>query len=171
MPGSYGKYWGGQIVIDPHEALMQQGLSFTASKRNAALADDAVARYLFDVPNIMHSAFHLTVAGDCWLDFYSVTSYTVGAGSSLTAFNRNTEFKDINSFTVLPFHTPSLQAGSLGIFAGIIPAGAKQNATGGKRDTDELHLHAGIYVLDITNKSGAAIDVGMSVTWEELHNE
>ena len=164
-----GRYWGGQLVIHPHEALMQQGLSFTASHRKAALADSAVQRYLFDVCSVFHAHLEVTVKGDCWVDLYEVTSYTVGAGSSLTVMNRNTEFKDVTTFCTRLYESPSLEAGSLGMFTGIIPGGEKQSGAGGKIGTGEIHFHPGIYVMDITNKAGGITDVGMTVTWEEVH--
>ena len=166
-----GNYWGSTLVIHPHEALMQQGLSFTASHRKIALADDAVQRYLFDVCSVFHSHLEIIVKGDCWFDLYEVTSYTVGAGTSLTVMNRNTEFTDITTFCTKLYESPSLEAGSLGMFQGIIPGGEKVSGSGGKLGTGEIHFHAGIYVLDVTNKAGAITDVSLSVTWEEVHDE
>lgn len=166
-----GRYWGGQLSIHPHEAMMQQGLSWTASHRKAALADDAVQRYLFDVGSVFHAHLDVTVKGDCWIDLYEVTSYTVGAGSSLTVMNRNTEFTDVNTFSTLLFETPSLEAGSLGLYQGIAPGGEKASGAGGQFSADTIHFHAGIYVLDVTNKAGAATDLSMTVTWEEQHKD
>lgn len=167
-----GKFWGANLAIHPHEALMQQGLSFTATHRNAALADDAVQQYMFEVvgPSI-HANMDVFVGGDAWADLSQVTSYTVGAGSSLTVFNRNTEYTDVTTFTAKMWHTTSIQAGSLGIMEGIIPGGTKQSAVGGKGETDNLHLAPGLYQLEITNKSGAAMDVGFNITWEEAHQD
>jgi hypothetical protein len=171
MTHAKGRYWGSLLTINPHEALMQQGLSFTASRRVAALANDGVTQIMLDVTSAMHVNVKIDVGGDSWVDFSTVGSYTVGAGSSLSAFNRNTEFEGVNSFSSLLFHTTSIQAGSLGRFNGVIPGGSKVNATGGRTESDEIHLHTGIYQIEVTNKSGAAIDVGFNLTWEEEHKD
>ena len=163
-------WFGSLLTIDPHELLRQQGRVWTGYHRSEDLANNATQQYLFDVQSLMHANMSIAVGGDCFVDMSTVTSYIVGAGSSLGVWNRNTLFTGINSFGTKLFRSTSIQAGSLALWKNFIPGGTRQFADGAKDELKEFILGPGIYQLEITNKSAATTNIALLINWEEPEN-
>ncbi|MEE8606698.1 MAG: hypothetical protein V3S55_03760 [Nitrospiraceae bacterium] len=152
-----------QLVLDEEHLSHQQGRFFTATHRREGLAVGSTEQYLFDVSSIFHPHFHLSVGGNCHVDMSTVTSYTVGGGTSLDVWCRNTIFHDVNSFSTLLFRGTSIQAGSADLWSDFVPVAGQQDIGG----HDPLVFGPGIFQLELTNTFISPIDTSLIVTFEE----
>lgn len=161
-------FFGGEINLDPHEVLMQQGRSCRTTHRELAVADLGSLDVLIDVKSSCHVAFLFDSTGVFHGSFLVVTSHTIGAGTSLESWNRNTFFQAANSGfqSTEVIHTASYNVeDNRGDFI-LGTGGNKQNPFGGVKG-DALILGPGQYAFKLQNKSGAAADIAFTMTWEE----
>ncbi len=161
-----------ELSIDPHEALKQQGFSWSATHRELAIADNGSLDILVDVKSSYHGTFDWTTTGVFHGSFgIPVIAASGFVSASLDAFNLNTFFQAANSgnFSTEISHTGSYAsvAARWDFVLGASAGGGPANPIGGKVGSS-LILGPGLYVFQLQNVSGAAADLGFRATWEEL---
>ncbi len=157
-----GRFWGGQVQIEVHEALMQQGESWSAHHREVAIADDGSLDILIQVDSSAHVDFTMRATGTFQGAFSVVGSVRVSAAvTSIETFNRNTFFQAANSggYSTIFSHTASYASGVEARWPVTVEAGDPQ--------TISLILSPGLYQLAVQNTSGGAADFIFEAHWEE----
>lgn len=156
-----GLYFKGSLVIDHMFALAQQGLVWSASRRELAIADAGSMDVLLDVASSFVGNIEIQAGGPATYDFLAVTSHTIGAVSILDAFNTNTFFQASQSgnFSIDFTHTASYEV-TAARFQGVVEGGAKNFVPVGI-------LGPGQYALQIQNKAGAASDIAVVFSFAE----
>lgn len=154
------------IAIDVWHHHIHSGRAFVYGVRHTAVTNDAVADLLIRVPASYgaHVNFEIAVGGDAWIDFSRVGSYS--GGTVLAGHNRNFFSSNVASMTFVGSATIEVNTDT--IYTGIMPGGQRRQASGGQHgDFNEIVLNEGDYLMRVTNKSGSAADIGISVHWYE----
>jgi len=160
---------GGQVVVTHYEAEVHQSNRFKASylqPHGSELADDAAHDFLIKVGALSaHASLRIAVGGDSDFLFYEGTA-TSNDGVALDSISKNrvtvgvalTELYDAPTVTV---------AGTL-LLSLFVPAGTKKALSGGDwGETEWLLVPNTNYLVRITNRSGAAIQLSFSLGWSE----
>lgn len=154
------------VVIDPFHHNIHAGRVFLCNALYAAVADDAFARMIVEIPAGygIHIQPSVTVEAKAYVIFKQVGSYSNIA--SVTALNRN--FFSSEASSVMLFTGGSLEVTSATLSTVLFPAGAKNKATGASDGSfAEFNLNAGIWAVDVQNKSGGAQDMSIELDWYE----
>lgn len=162
------QFWGGQLNVDPHEALMQQGHSCRTAHREVGVASNNSFDILIDVSSACHVRFEFASTGVFHGTFNKVASVTSGSAASLDVFNLNTFFQAVNSGMQSTKMSHTASYGTLTPYWPFIvgAGGGVGNPIGGKGG-GEIILGPGLWCFALQNKAGTAQDICFTATWEE----
>ena len=147
------------VTISSFHAKGHEGKAFLIQHLFSAIADDASADLALTTgsgPEQTHVLISAVMEGKSEVFFYEAPTFTVGTG--VTAFNRERASATVSG--VVAVHTPTVTDVGTELSHGFIPAGGKHDPGAGAQGFSEWILKADTkYLLRVTNRSGAAIDV------------
>ena len=161
--------WGSGAITTAKAVHRRIMLSkeFYCTYRWADVADDA-SIYLHikvDSTNSAHGYFIVEAGGKCFVDLYENPT-TTGDGTGLTELSMNRE--TIGTPVTTLFRDPTVSADGTILEYGLLGTAGKFTMAGGDVSGAYWMLKPNEqYVLKITNKSGAAIDILAQYNWHE----
>jgi len=160
-------YSGALSVMDVAHYHIHEGLFYTISRTELALADNASITF-YIVPNQLR--LHLRVSalsgGDGMLELFE--NPTVSAnGTAQVGINRNRYSANVPDSAM--YYGPTVTGDGTRIFDAISPGGYKNFSTGGEFGlTGEYVLnHDRTYLARMTNLSGQAAPIALIMDWYE----
>ena len=159
----------GLVVVSHYETDLHQSERFKASylqPHGSELADDAAHDFLIRVGALdAHASLRVGVGGDCDFLFYEET--TVSANGNLCVArckNRRT----LGTALAAMYEGPTVTLPGTLLLSGFVPGGTKKALSGGAWGETEWLLERNTnYLVRITNRSGAAIQLSFSLGWSE----
>lgn len=161
---------GGLVTIDEIHRKIHQGILFSSSHYASAVANDATVLLLITTAadTYAHMRFGIAVSGNCEIELLENPT-TTDPGTGLSEVNRDRTSATTADVTVA--HTPTVSVDGTTVFHGFIPGGhARAVPIGGQhRSFEEWVLIADEeYVLRVTNRSGGAAVIAVSLDWYEV---
>lgn len=160
---------GGQIVVSHYEADVHESNRFKASylqPHGSELADDAAHDFLIKAGALTpHATLRIAVGGDSDFLFYEGTTVSAD-GAALDSISKNRETIGVAQTEM--YSAPTVTAAGTLLLSLFVPAGVKKTLSGGGWGESEWILTANTnYLVRITNRSGAAIQLSFSLGWSE----
>lgn len=158
-------------TITSGHAWLHAGKTFTAGhlwNEAASPIDNASVDLLFQPAAGMHCVFDVSVGGDCEVTYYKGTTFS-NAGTAVTAFNKNDYSSNVSSATIT--YDPAVTGvGTARLPSKLVPGGTGTKSLGGQDGgfEGEFIMKADeVYMIRVTNRSGAATPVSITVEWYE----
>jgi len=141
-----------------------EGELYDADHNFTAIADATSVYVAWTTPSGVypHISYEVSASGDCTVVLLDGLTYS--GGTAITAFNRNMNYADKTGVFV---HTPTSPTGGTEKFPWFIPAGGKKGGSGGYDFPEKIYEPNTLYALKVTNISGGAINVGVSIAYYE----
>ena len=159
---------GGLKIIDTVQYNIQDGKGYRAAHRFTAVADNASKDVLVQVgaTKTPHTLILVSNEGDSHLDIYEGTTIS-SSGSALGVFNKNRQSSGTSETNI--FHTPTVSSTGTVINNIFLPGGRKNSATGNNSlsQSEWMLKKSTNYLVRITNKSGAVIDMSTEIEYYE----
>jgi hypothetical protein len=169
-PGVYDSS-GRQVTADYKSDLLHDGLVWSCTRVNPALANNGTDYYIWTSGTTRHKHVMMTVSGggDMLKRGYMlpVIAGTL-TGTLMPSFNRNTGAVTVTDARI--YHSGSMTSNGTLMFSNFLPGGQKQAATGVVSDTAGewiVPATVGTFLLTITNKSGGEKYAGVAFNWYE----
>lgn len=144
------------IVIGEPHARIHEGVMFSLSYADEAMADDAALNLLIHPIGYCHMRLETALGGDARVELFERVT-TSNDGTPLTAYNRKRT--DPRPANTLIYHTPTVSDTGTRLILSLQPGGGRgANSVGSiKSGFEEWVLHPGAkYLLRLTNISGGA---------------
>jgi hypothetical protein len=159
----------GLVVVSHYETDVHNSNRFKASylqPHGSELADDAVHDFLIRVgPLCAHATLRTMVGGNCDLLFYEGTTVS-NNGNALDIISKNREV--LGTAQTLTYEGPTVTGVGTLLFSWFVLGGTKHAlGAGGWGETPWLLAPNTNYMVRITNRSGAAIQLSVSLGWSE----
>ena len=153
----------GLVTMASEHHAIHEGVYFNVCHRFTDIADDASVSMLVRIA----SGYRWDVVRTLLVDGKSAMSSYDGPTSSddgtpLVLRNRHRGFADAPT-GVNVWHTPTVSVNGTEFCPLYVPAGEKKTTGGGHRSAEEVVLVAGDYLFEITNESGEAEDIYLSL--------
>lgn len=164
-PADIDPYVRALRAIDVLHAQTHAGIVYGLDHVFAAVADDGFAYIMVTPgPGPMHFRVEVASGGDAYAWLYEDPS--ASDGTPLTPRNKNRLAADESAAEVV--HTPTVSMSGTQIVTAFVPGGARNQATGGSANFEEIILAPGkTYLVAVQNKSGVAQDLSIHLTWYE----
>jgi len=161
---------GGITSVRAIHWRIKESKEWLASHRFVAVADnaEAVLHIKVDATKATHGYISVEAAGKCYVDTYE-NPVTTDDGTALTEVNMN---RQTATPTLVPstsiFHTPTKTNDGTVMEYGMLGAAGKFTAAGGVETGGyRLLKPSEEYLVIVTNKSGAAVDIVIQYGWHE----
>lgn len=161
-----GNYLG-SINIDVDK--IGQGNFYTASKIFSAVANDgyALMRIKAGATKKPHVIANIMTTGKCYIKTYSGTTYTAN-GTEITPYNRNTTSSNVAEAKI--YHTPTINVLGTARAEELVGSGtnpASQVGAVSSINSKTILANNGDILIQVQNKSGAAVDIGIVINFYE----
>lgn len=159
----------GLVAISHYEIDVHQSRRFKASylqPHGSELANDATHDFLIRVGALgAHATIRLSVGGNCDLLLYEATTVSAN-GAVLAAISKNRE--SLGAAQTLMYDGPTITGVGTLLFSWFATGGTRSALGGGSWGETEWILQANTnYLVRITNRSGNAIQLAVSLGWSE----
>ncbi len=163
-----GEIGGALIVQDTIHDKVHTGEMFHIDRFVEGVADDGNIEILIQgaAGVIPHFRMATAVGGESFISLFEGTTFS-GAGTPITAFNRNRGSALVSGLTI--GHTPTLTVAGTELGSILLPGGSGGNANGGSdQGFQEWILDADVdYLVRLQNISGGAVSLGLLLNWYE----
>jgi len=153
-------------IRDIHRRIINSK-EFFVSQRFTTVADDGTAMFHIKVDSTKSAHGHISIEADgkCHVDFYeNPTTSADGTALNELCMNRETDATP----TVAVFHTPTKSVNGTLLEYGILGSAGKFTLAGGAQTQAYWLLKPNEqYLVLVTNKSGADVDIVIDYTWHE----
>lgn len=161
-----------EFISTDHQKGHNGQLSVCSHRENS-LADNAVFYFLLETGSKnTHAAVRVDAGGLSYLDFYENSTIS-NLGTELTTYNVKRD-SSLVEFNTKIYHTPTISNNGDLLINALIPAGSGKHdiaggSGGGLVRGPELILNKNTsHLVVLTNKSGAAIPIAISVGFYEV---
>ena len=159
----------GLVVVSHYETDLHQSERFHVcylQPHGSELADDAAHDFLIRVGSLdAHANILLAVGGDCDASLYEET--TVSANGNVL-ISRSMNRRTLGTAETVMYEGPTVTLAGTELTCVFVPGGSKKALSGGTGNTTEWILERNTnYMVRITNRSGAAIQLSVGLCWSE----
>lgn len=164
------EFTGGFVVVSHYEADVHLSRRFKSSylqPHGSELANDVAHDFLIRVGALSaHATVRVSVGGNCDSLLYEATTVS-NNGNALDTISKNREA--LGTAQTITYEGPTVTGAGTLLFSWFVPGGTRGTAGGGEwGETEWILAPSTNYLVRITNRSGNAIQLSVSVGWSEL---